>query len=91
VTERRDPDSRPNNDVYLSEKDELMNISREHFQIDRHGETFVLEDRRSTCGTIVEGEVVGGQHAGGRVQLQDGDVIIAGSSHSPFVFKFRIR
>ena len=91
VAERRDPESRPNNDLYLVEVDEVMHLSREHFQIGRETEGYVLEDRRSTCGTIVEGEVVGGQHAGGRIPLRDGDVIIAGTAHSPWIFKFKAR
>jgi pSer/pThr/pTyr-binding forkhead associated (FHA) protein len=91
VSERRDANSRPNNELYLVEKDEPMNVSREHFQIERDGGGFALVDRQSTCGTIVEGEVVGGKNQGGRVALRDGDVIIVGSSFSPYVFKFRLR
>ena len=50
---------------------------------------YVLVDRQSTCGTIVEGQVVGGKQAGGAVVLHDGDVIIVGTSASRFAFKFR--
>jgi pSer/pThr/pTyr-binding forkhead associated (FHA) protein len=91
VTERRNPDQKPNNDLYLLEKSEPMNVSREHFLIDTEGEGFVLVDRESTCGTIVEGQTVGGQTHGGRVPLHDGDVVIVGTSLSPFVFQFRVR
>jgi hypothetical protein len=38
---------------------------------------------------IVEGQVIGGDRAGGRAHLQDHHVIIVGSASSPFVFKFR--
>jgi hypothetical protein len=89
--EKRNPASRPNNDLYLSEDTDLLNVSREHFQIAREGAGFVLEDRGSTLGTIVEGQAVGGDHKGGRVPLRDGDVIIVGTSVSPHVFKFRVR
>jgi len=65
VSERRDSEAQPNNDVYLLEKSEVMNVSREHFQIDRDAGGFVLVDRGSTCGTIVEGNSVGGDHKGG--------------------------
>jgi hypothetical protein len=49
----------------------------------------VLVDRQSTCGTIVEGRVIGGKHVGGAAPLHDGDVIIVGTSSSRYVFKFR--
>ena len=90
-SEMRKPGNRPNNDLYLIEDGELMNVSREHFQIAREPGGFVLEDRRSTLGTIVEGQTVGGGGKEGRVDLRDGDVIIVGASVSPYVFKFRVR
>jgi pSer/pThr/pTyr-binding forkhead associated (FHA) protein len=90
VRERRSPGSRPTNDLYLGEHDEPMNVSRAHFQIDRDGAGYVLVDRESTCGTIVEGEIVGGDTRGGTIALHDGDVIIVGTSKSPYAFKFRI-
>jgi pSer/pThr/pTyr-binding forkhead associated (FHA) protein len=90
VSERRNPGSRPSNDLYLVEHDEPMNVSRAHFLIERDGAGYVLVDRESTCGTIVEGELVGGGTRGGTVALHDGDVIIVGTSNSPYAFKFRI-
>jgi pSer/pThr/pTyr-binding forkhead associated (FHA) protein len=90
VSERRNPGSRPSNDLYLVEHDEPMNVSRAHFLIERDGAGYVLMDRESTCGTIVEGELVGGGTRGGTVALHDGDVIIVGTSNSPYAFKFRI-
>lgn len=91
VSERRNPDRKPNNELYLTEKSEPMHVSREHFQIEQDGDGFALVDRASTCGTIVEGETVGGQNEGGRARLRDGDVIIVGTSVSPYVFQFRVR
>jgi pSer/pThr/pTyr-binding forkhead associated (FHA) protein len=90
VRERRSPGSRPTNDLYLVEPDEPMNVSRAHFLIDRAGASYVVVDRESTCGTIVEGEIVGGGTRGGTIALHDGDVIIVGTSNSPYAFKFRI-
>jgi pSer/pThr/pTyr-binding forkhead associated (FHA) protein len=90
VSERRDPGSRPSNDLYLPEHDEPMNVSREHFEIDRSDAGYVLVDRASTCGTIVEGKTVGGGTRGGTIALHDGDVILVGTSRSPYVFKFRV-
>jgi pSer/pThr/pTyr-binding forkhead associated (FHA) protein len=91
VSERRNPGSRPSNDLYLVEPDEPLNVSREHFEIDRDDAGYVLVDRASTCGTIVEGQGVGGDTRGGTLPLHDGDVIIVGTSRSPYAFKFRLR
>lgn len=90
VLERRRPGNRPNNELYLVEHEEPMNVSREHFQIEDNGTGYVLVDRQSTCGTLVEGKVVGGRQAGGAAPLADGDVIIVGTSSSRYVFKFRV-
>lgn len=91
ISERRDTATPPSNHLYLTEKGDPMNVSREHLQIDRDGDQWLLLDKGSTCGTLVEGNLIGGEHRGGQVVLQDGDVIIVGSGHSPFVFKFRLR
>jgi predicted nucleotidyltransferase len=40
------------------------------------------------CATIVEGQSVGSAARGGSIPLHDGDVIIVGTSLSPYVFKF---
>ncbi len=77
------------NDLYIIEPGEMVNVSREHFAIEHEGDRFVLTDRGSTCGTLVEGRPVGGDRKGGRVDLRDQDVIIVGTASSPFVFKFR--
>ena len=89
--ERRDPGSHPSNELYLPDREEPLNVSREHLQIERNGAGFLLVDRHSTCGTIVEGAMVGGDTRGGSAPLQDGNVIIVGGPRSPFVFKVRVR
>jgi pSer/pThr/pTyr-binding forkhead associated (FHA) protein len=91
IAERRKGDRRPTNDLYLPDRSEPANVSREHFQIQHNGTSYVLIDRQSVCGTIVEGAEVGGRGRGGAVPLKDGDVIIVGSSSSPYIFKFRVR
>ena len=78
------------NDLYIVDSAEVFSVSRAHFQIDLEDGRYYLTDRGSVCGTIVEGRAVGGDRAGGRVELHDHDVIIVGTSASPFVFKFRI-
>ncbi|MGH9866761.1 MAG: FHA domain-containing protein, partial [Candidatus Polarisedimenticolia bacterium] len=81
--------SPPNNDLYLTETMEPMNVSREHFVIDRDQAGFFLLDRGSSCGTLVEGEQVGAGRPE-RAPLHDHDVIIVGTSLSRFIFKFRL-
>lgn len=90
IPERRRSQTRPNNDLYLTDNDAPPNVSREHLQIDHNGTQYILVDRESTYGTIVEGTVVGGRHAGRVVPLTDGNVIIVGSSSGRYVFKFRV-
>ncbi len=85
---RRRPDSVPNNDLYLMELGNVLNVSREHFLIDRQGDTYIIVDRGSACGTLVEGELVGERRKGGWRTLRSDDVIIVGGSESRFVFKF---
>ena len=87
--ERRGATAKANNELYLLDRGELLNISREHFQIETVGEgAFELIDRGSRCGTIVDDKQVGGEDAGGRVPLRDGSVIIVGTRDAPFVFRF---
>jgi len=85
---RRRDDSTPTNDLYLQEKATDLNISREHFLIDLREGGFVIEDLGSSCGTIVDGEMLGGKRRGERRVLVDHDVIIVGTSASRFVFQF---
>jgi predicted component of type VI protein secretion system len=90
ATERRDPGAGASNDLYLRDRAEPLNVSREHFAIGRGDTGYILVDRKSTCGTIVEGQSVGGDSHGGSMPLHEGDVIIVGTSLSPYVFKFRV-
>jgi hypothetical protein len=85
---RRRPDSVPNNDLYLLELGNVLNVSREHFLIDRQADGYVIVDRGSICGTLLEGELVGEKRKGGWRPLNDNDVIIVGGSESRFIFKF---
>ncbi len=86
--DRRRLGTAPSNDLYLQETGKVLNISREHFQIERRGDAYYLVDRGSACGTLLEGTVIGGDRAGGQQQLSNGDVIIVGTSESRYVFKF---
>ena len=89
VAERRKLDHPPNNDLYLLDTGNPLNVSREHFQIEEDGDGgFVLVDRGSACGTLVGDQAVGGEDRGGRATLTPGNVIVVGTSASPYIYKF---
>jgi pSer/pThr/pTyr-binding forkhead associated (FHA) protein len=90
-TPRRRTDTLPNNDLYLIENEAELNVSREHFQIEARDGAYILVDRGSTCGTLVEGCLIGGQRQVVETPLKNCDVIIVGSSKSQFVFKLVIK
>lgn len=77
------------NDLYLPESTRQHYMSREHFRIDFAQGVFVLTDRGSVCGTIVNGKTIGGHRGGGHTDLHDGDEIVVGDPASPFIFEFR--
>lgn len=89
--DRRAACTAPSNDHYLLDRGTPLNISREHFQIERVGRgRFDLVDRGSACGTIVSGNIVGGEYTSERIPLEDGDTIIVGTPQSPYVFSFHL-
>lgn len=77
----------PNNDLYLVDDGVQLNVSREHFQIEKDGDSFYIYDRGSESGMLVEGHQVGG---GGETtaELKDGDMVTIGTKQSPYVFQF---
>lgn len=78
-------------DCELPESRQSRYVSREHFTILAEGEQFFLVDEGSSLGTIVEGKLIGGKRAGGRTPLKHNDVVIVGSHHSGYCFKFQVR
>ena len=78
----------PNNDLYLVDRGVLLNISREHLQIECDGLSYVLVDRGSASGTKVNMEPVGGDDCGGKRSIKDGDEIIIGTKASPYRYRF---
>ncbi len=78
----------PNNDLYLLDPIQPLHVSREHFQIDRTLDGYVLVDRGSACGTIVGDAEIGGKDSGGSIPLKDGDTITVGTSNSPYMYIF---
>lgn len=78
----------PNNDLYLVDQGALLNISREHLQLERDGNGYRVVDRGSASGTKVNMENVGGADVGGTLSLKDGDELIIGSQASPYRYRF---
>jgi hypothetical protein len=87
--ERRPPIEPSNNELYVKDFGKVVNVSREHFQIEVKSDgSYELVDRGSACGTIVGNNVVGGNFSGGRCPLTFGDAIIVGTRQSEIVFEF---
>jgi hypothetical protein len=89
--ERRVGRAARNNDVYLIDDGRMLNISREHFLIEKNDDgSFTLLDRMSACGTFVGGKAGEKRCHGSSCPLADGDIIIVGVPTSPYIFKFSI-
>jgi CRP/FNR family cyclic AMP-dependent transcriptional regulator len=74
------------NDLYL--KDSLpFNVSKNHFLIDKTEGKFVVIDRGSRLGTIVNDNRIDAQN----ILSNNVNKIVVGSEHSPFVFKLEIK
>ncbi len=87
--ERERPHSTvPNNDLYLVDDGHLLNISREHFQIEQDQGRFYLYDRGSACGTLVGERGLGGEKGEETIELHDGDIITVGTRQSPYIYQF---
>jgi pSer/pThr/pTyr-binding forkhead associated (FHA) protein len=78
----------PNNDLYLVDQGVLLNISREHLQVERDGDGYKVVDRGSASGTKVNTEHVGGDDAGGTLSISDGDELKIGTQASPYRYRF---
>ena len=76
------------NDLYLVDGGEMLQISREHFRIERTASGYQVVDRGSMCGIEVAGTRVGGNEAGGIAPLRDGDEIRVGTEVTPFRYLF---
>ena len=75
----------PNNDVYLLDNGEYLQISREHCTIKEIDGKLILKDRDSACGTMVNEIMldIDNSHT-----LEDGDIITIGSEESEYKYKF---
>lgn len=88
--ERRKGHRPPNNDLYLIDEGQLLNISREHLQIDKGSDGgFLVLDRGSACGTHVDGSSIGGKDRTGALALKNDSEIIIGTRDSPYRFTIK--
>ena len=79
---------KPNNDLYLIDVAEPLQISREHFQIESTAQGYLVVDRGSACGITVGGTHIGGGDSGGSAPLKDGDTIGIGTGSTRYLFTF---
>jgi pSer/pThr/pTyr-binding forkhead associated (FHA) protein len=90
--DRRKGKVNPNNNLYIRESEKTDFVSGEHFLIAcEKRERFVLVDRRSKQGTLVNGKLVKGKEKNELVNLPDGSTIVLGGRNSPFKFRFEVR
>jgi hypothetical protein len=87
LQERRKGIAPRNNDLYIAESSTRLFVSREHLLLELRNSEIYLVDLFSSCGTIVEGTYVGGDHKGGEIILQNNDVVIIGTANSPYIYK----
>jgi hypothetical protein len=79
----------PNNDLYLVDSGEPLQISREHFRIERGaGGAYLLVDRGSATGCSVNDSRIGGRDSGGALPLKDGDTIVVGAGPTRYRYRF---
>lgn len=80
----------PNNDIYLVNSTQSLEISKEHFQIEKKDNKYYIKDRNSTLGTKLNDKEIGKEKINENFLLNDGDIIKIGSNNSEFQFQFLI-
>jgi class 3 adenylate cyclase len=84
--EKRPPSVIPMNDLYLDDSPPYR-ISREHFQIEFHEGEYVVHDRGSRLGLLVNGRSIGGDNPELVQALVKGvNLLVVGDSDSPYRF-----
>ena len=78
----------PNNDIYLVDNGHLLQISRQHLQIEKTETGYLVSDRGSACGTMINATQIGSEDKGGTYELKDGDIIKIGGEDSLYLFEF---
>lgn len=87
-SERRLGTLKPNNDFYLLDFGKRLQISREHFLIAKDNDGYIICDRSSTCGLIVNSQRIHSEKGVLETSLNDGDKIVVGNKRSDYIFKF---
>ena len=82
--------SKPNNDIYLINNTENLEISKEHFQIEKKDDSYFIKDRKSTLGTKLNNEEIGKDTVNKSYIIKDKDIIKIGSNDSKYEFQFLI-
>ncbi len=80
--------SKPNNDIYLVDNEPFLQISRQHLQIEKTETGYLVSDKGSACGTMINTQKIGGEDKGGTCEVKDGDTIKIGAEDSHYIFKF---
>lgn len=83
-------ESRPNNDLYLIDNGSTLQVSKEHFEIQKTNNFYLLKDRGSTLGTTINDITYGGNNEETEQVLNDGDIVKIGSKNSLYKFQFLI-
>lgn len=81
-------DVKPTNEMYLLDAGDLLQISREHFQIEQTTDGYMLTDRGSKCGVTVAGKRIGAGTSLKSAPLVDGDLIAIGTPETNYLFAF---
>ncbi len=87
-------DRKAKNDLYLIDSRKPLQISRQHFQIEKNSSGYLLIDTESTCGLSLKksgsSEIIriGGKNKGGEAILNDGDTLFIGAADTPYIFEF---
>jgi FHA domain len=70
---------------------EPFRLSRNHFMVEQCREGYLVRDLRTTLGTMVNGQPIGGNFRTDDALLRAGETeVIAGGADSPFVFSVSI-
>ena len=82
--------AKPKNDTFLYNSGKDLQISKEHFQIEKDGNIYTLKDRGSSNGTTINGITYGGNKKAFKRRIEDGDIIAIGDKKSKFEYQFLI-
>jgi CRP-like cAMP-binding protein len=91
ASEANEPQSLDLNDLWLLDEPPF-NVSRNHLAIERSAQDrFLVRDRGSKLGTIVNDQWIGGQAFAWTADLQAGDnLLIVGHPRSPYQFRLSV-